>query len=1567
MNLIKRMFGSRRTRQQKLDPPRTNSELLRQCHFEVMEPRQLLDADPVIAGITYLEDDAGQDTTPDFFEVTFEGGAATTQMTSFIINGDQDQSGDRSLGDIYFDVDSTAPGTSSSHPFTFIDDGSAGIAAHDILGIETSADGLSLTVHVQNFSAGDKLRFSLDVDEIESTRDDKIVSGVEFEGTGFSAVFVDDNYVFNSLNVPVIHNLDDGGTQAQREGVFYDEYNTLLGTGNQLAGSTLNLSLDNQLGASNRTAGAIAAYELEAKPVVISGHVFHDENLDCDHDGNESGIENVTIHLQKFNASSASYETVATTTTNGQGYYEFGTDLDVKPGKFRLVEQQPNGYLDVGASAGTVDGEASGAVKQNAAGQANIIANIEIPLGGTVAENYDFKEIKPASMAGTVYHDRNDNGLQDGGEEGIANVLIRVTRVGAKDASIDDPFADSTPIFVRTDSLGRYQVDALPPGIYEVIEINNYPNEVSPLVDFIDGKDSVGRIDGQPSQAENGQKTNDRFHSIVLCADKNGIEYNFGELKPVSISGYVSVATPVKPAIVDPTDPDFQPIQGVFIQLFDQDNNLVSTTRTDADGHYQFDGMAPATYTVVEVQPDAYLDAGTSLGTVAGAPRGSDAIANRFTGIRLQSGDAGVQYNFCEHLPASISGYVAVENDAKHNGIVDPTHSDFQPIADVEIQLFDNQNQWVATTKTGANGFYRFDGLPPGDYRLVEVQPDGYFDAATHVGTIGGVTTGLSTTQNHINQIRLEGGDRGIQYNFCEHLPASINGNVWHDLNDDGVRDPGEPLIADVTIQLFDADGSVVAETVSARDGSYEFDNLTPGFYTVREIQPDGYVDGKDALGSVGGSSSGNQANDVFRRVQLGSGQRGVNYDFGEIRPASIEGYVFVDGNGDCRLHSPGDRPLADVTILLLDADGQVIQRTRTDSDGFYSFGDLRPGEYSVRQIQPSGVIDGSAIVGDVNGLETGTAGQNRIDNIDILSGERGVHFDFCESEPAAISGRVFRDGPVFRTSDGAVPENYRSLRDGTYQAATDAPLAGVRMQLYYYIDPDTNSIDPRPVTVADLADASSYTHLTTSDPTAPVWVVTDAHGEYQFDGLKAGNYIVAQSQPDGFVDANDTPGTTTGLAFNSLDTASTAPQTLLSTFSNQQLMDTIVNVRVDSGEVSLQNNFSEVLADRDTFVPPNYPPPPQFPRPVPATPPLSPGWGLAGSLPINNVAIIGSTRGPHVDASTPIPHTWHLSVINAGQPRSAQTDAEDTTWMQAAYLSGHDWERFEMATGSWTFGNINQAGRFEGITNNTTFGTPAGLPLAGDFDGDSLDEVAIYKDGYWLIDINGNGRWDRDDLLAKLGDADDAPVVGDWDGDGKDDIGIYGPIWEGDQRAIVAEPGLPDADNQLLTRPKNVPPAADQAAEGARVLKLGKNNQSRIDVIDHVFGYGDDADQPVVGDWNGDGIRSIGYYRAGQWKLDLDGDGRFDGRDAAFAFGQTGDLPLVGDFNGDGIDEVAIYSSGTWIIDANGNRQIDAADLVFELGGTNDLPVVGDWNADGIDDPAIFNTGMQANQLKYD
>jgi hypothetical protein len=324
------------------------------------------------------------------------------------------------------------------------------------------------------------------------------------------------------------------------------------------------------------------------------------------------------------------------------------------------------------------------------------------------------------------------------------------------------------------------------------------------------------------------------------------------------------------------------------------------------------------------------------------------------------------------------------------------------------------------------------------------------------------------------------------------------------------------------------------------------------------------------------------------------------------------------------------------------------------------------------------------------------------------------------------------------------------------------------------------------------------------------------------------------------------------------------------------------------------------------------------------------------------------------------VDYTWHLSVIDAGRPRGQNESAplEGLVWRTALSLDPRPWyQQRRLRAGHWTLRTKLNATDGSGKVLEYDFGLPDGVPIVGDWNGDGIDEIGIYYKGQWFLDLNGDGTWDESDLWAQLGNEFDSPVAGDWNGDGKDDIGIFGTSWAEDNRALFVESGVPDLRNHEPPRvkPKNMPPTEDEATNGLRLLKRTAQGQLQADAIDHVFRYGGGRQIPVVGDWNGDGIKNIGVFHDGRWRLDMDGDGRSSDGDVTVDFGQAGDLPVVGDFNGDGVDEIGVYRHGTWIIDINHNYRLDAHDQVFALGGPGDVPVVGDWDGDGADDPGVY------------
>lgn len=83
--------------------------------------------------------------------------------------------------------------------------------------------------------------------------------------------------------------------------------------------------------------------------------------------------------------------------------------------------------------------------------------------------------------------------------------------------------------------------------------------------------------------------------------------------------------------------------------------------------------------------------------------------------------------------------------------------------------------------------------------------------------------------------------------------------------------------LAGVRVQLLDASGKVVEESLTDEQGGYRFSDLIPGEYSVRQEMPNGYVDGSAHIGDGGGIALGmNQVGEIA--VQ--AGETLTDYDF---------------------------------------------------------------------------------------------------------------------------------------------------------------------------------------------------------------------------------------------------------------------------------------------------------------------------------------------------------------------------------------------------------------------------------------------------------------------------------------------------------------------------------------------------------------------------------------------------------------------------------------------------------------------------------------------------------------
>ncbi len=1694
---------------------------------ETLEARRLMAADPIHVGVVYLEtdyletdQDVGGDSQGDRFILSFTGGAPDTELSELRIRTDKDGDG-ISVGDPIYDTAPGGRGKDGSHDFQIVR-----VITSDGRSIDARAEvedgGQELVLRLSNFKSGDRLEFTLDVDEVLrnsidlevfNNRLDVITSGQEFQDSILEATFNAPHYETSNADA-----------------IFENDY------GDPASSTGLNLPPDESEDIDsrpNRSAAAVGSVVQVPKPIDISGHVWVDNDLDQVREAGEPLLEGVQLSLWTKDASGRFVDTGHRSTTNSQGRYSFGKSLGLLPGTYQVAQTQPEGFYSVAAVPGSIDGARSGE-----AASPDVLTGIEIPLGDSSAVNYDFAEAQAASLSGFVYVDLDNDGRRDDGEVGIAGVRVQVIPINT--------ISQGSALTVTTAADGSYAFTGLAPGSYEVVE-------VSQPLDYNDGIDSAGTVDGlQVGAAIN---PGDRIVGVELGGNDNGIEYNFGETPFGSISGFVYLAAPGEDCdgvhdgpgntpipgvlvelqtetgqvitstttgalggysfddipvgsyrIVEHTpfglidggshvgrignvqvgnsvdggliseitmtpggvgvqynfcegtpatlsgfvyhdqsndgirDSNEQPIPDTVVSLLDSNGSIVATTNSDSEGRYEFTNLQPGDYQIVESQPDGFLDGIDTVGNVRGQQVGRDSGSDTFTGITLKQGDVGVEYNFGELLPASLSGRVHVDID-------DDCEFDEgeELLSGVIIRLFDSEGNQVRQTTTDSNGQYTFAGLVPGVYTVVEEQPEGLFEGGTRAGSAGGVVDGPDANGNsRISEITLESGENAVQYDFCEQPPAEISGNVFADRDEDCVFDADEPGLEGVLVELFDADGKLIGSTRTDASGNYRFTGLRAGNYTLRETQPAGYLQGSQTAGNGGGDDS---VQDVISRIAIGWGDRLTDYNFCELEPSSISGVVHVDGNGDC-IHDDDEPLLAGVVIQLRDNDGKLVDATTTDSDGRYTFDNLRPGDYQVFEQQPDGFFHGGQTVGtglgqvlgiDLLGItlsanqdvinynfcelppasisgsvwqeidlnrrfdagespipgvlvellnesgetiqqtQTDTEGNYRFDSlapgvygirenqpaglfhggqlvgsaggnvqdddlivgITLLGGKNSVNYDFPEVPPAQISGFVFQDGEAIVTDNEISAEELREFRDGL-RTQDDTPLSDVTLEL--------RNILGQPV------DASRA--LTGSYQAGPIRVTTDADGFYEFVGLRPGTYHVYQVQPEDYTDSLDTAGSTGGIAVNPadvlVDSDRIVVQTLAASEATNPNDDAILNITLQGGQTSVANNFSEVLITPPED-PPLFVPPPANPEPPPAV--FTPIEQFDQNIRLITFAepLNAPNRVYQIDEWAV---SWHLSVINGGINRGT-LGADGKIQAASAKQMKQDWGSGSHDGGKWMI--ADKEGNRTDQGDGFNLGGEDAVALAGDFDGDGIDEAAIFVGGQWFVDLNGNGRWDAGDLWVSLGTKLDRPVVGDWDGDGKDDVGIFGRRWQRDEQKIKRDPGLPDPDNK---RRREVDArtvahrSEDQVDDRKRLMLRGDNGALKADAVDHVFQYGEQVDTPIAGDWNGDGIDQIAVFRNGSWLLDADGDGRWTDADEKVKYGRVGDEPVVGDFNGDDIDEIGVVRGDTWIIDTDGDRRITGNDMQIQVprSGENSQPVVGDFDGDGKDEPGYYD-----------
>ncbi len=679
---------------------------------------------------------------------------------------------------------------------------------------------------------------------------------------------------------------------------------------------------------------------------------------------------------------------------------------------------------------------------------------------------------------------------------------------------------------------------------------------------------------------------------------------DFGIWKPMSLGNLVWYDVNNNGAV----DPGENGASGVTVRLYrDTDKNgtpdgaALATQTTNSTGYYLFTNLLADSYMVEVVAPTGYVSStpdavnpntdtddnddngigaaggnirsGTLMLMTDATPTGEPATP----GYTDSSSDNNANYtlDFGLYRP-SLSLGNRVWYDENNNGLNDPSEVG---IPNVMVTLFRDSNNdgtpdggAVNAVLTNTDGYYLFTDLAPDTYIVEVMPPTGYISSTVDAGdpdtdaddaddngvllVAGKVRSNpitLATDAEPQGEPATPGWadavtDRNANYtvDFGFYSPLSLGNRVWYDRNNNGIDDPTEVGVSNVTVRLYaDAnndgtpDGAAIGTTTTNTQGYYLFKDLLPNTYIVDITAPAGYVSStpdagdpdsdRDDLDDNGVGTAGGVI--ISKSVTLSGGTQPVgepatpaigdttpdanaNYtlDFGIWQPMSLGNLVWEDTNNN-GLKEGSENGIGNVTVYLYkdsdkdespDSPTPIAQAT-TNGQGFYLFTNLPEDTYIVEIVPPSGYSSSTVDAGDPD-----TDADDGDDNGVILTNGRIRSFNVMLMPGTEPTGEGATTGWTDTTPDANA--NY-TVDFGLWRAMS----LGNRV----WNDPNNNGIED--AGEAGVANVPVNLFRDTNNDGAPDGaaiknMTTNAQGYYLFTDLTPDTYIVEIVAPSGYV-----------------------------------------------------------------------------------------------------------------------------------------------------------------------------------------------------------------------------------------------------------------------------------------------------------------------------------------------------------------------------------------------------------------------------------------------------------------
>ncbi|MFN7866939.1 MAG: tandem-95 repeat protein [Planctomyces sp.] len=727
-----------------------------------------------------------------------------------------------------------------------------------------------------------------------------------------------------------------------------------------------------------------ADFPVVTAPVVtgrVTGTIFSDLNENGIKDADEGGISGWTVFAD-YNSDGFLTTGEPTAVANADGDYILGS---ISAGTWPIYQIPVGGYrTTAGGSLFPL---------QNAPN----FKTVSVVVGGTATASFGNWIPSVGTISGTVWNDSNGDGVRGTGETALAGrpVFIDLNRDGVQAATEPARTTDANGNYVFTNiRTGAHRVTELLPAGF--IPSEGRPAAVESLVvragtsvvDFFNLQPVAGSLSGTIWNDLNGDGIfgtgEPPLAGWTVYVDLNS-DGSLTAGEPASVTAgagtwaFPSQAYGTKTVRVIP-QPNWavtSPATGsaTFLLLNGQARTavnfglreLVGDVRgvvvDDANGNgIQDAGELPLSDQTVfaDLNNDGLLTAGEPAAVTAAdgswlisrLPSGTRSIVHQLPAGRIPSigapavrslsvgiGTTSVA-DFFTLIPTAGSVAGRVFSDVASDGIFnagDAPLEGWQVFADLNANtVFDAGEPNVLSA---ADGSYLLSGLAYGPVTIRQTMLPGFTATTFPSGAAILLLNGENRT--------------GISFGRHDLQQYAISGNVFSDVNRNGIRDAGERGLSGVTIYL-DLNNNSVADpgepvTTSITDyyftpavdetGDYSFTHLGHGTYLIREVVPV-TMDATPAAAQV-------------RTVTLPSVVP-PDANFANVfRANEIHGVVFHDTDSD-GTPDPGELRRSGVSVYL-DLDRDDIcdidePESLTGADGSYSFTGLVPGAWVVRE-----------------------------------------------------------------------------------------------------------------------------------------------------------------------------------------------------------------------------------------------------------------------------------------------------------------------------------------------------------------------------------------------------------------------------------------------------------------------------------------------------------------------------------------------------------------------------------------------------------------------------------------